>query len=148
MVRDEVITELKQYFSVNELVCDHTFQRHGERAWQFLQSSYLETLLVVRRDILGVAMTCNHTQAKQRGLRCNMCDIVKSASRSYLSAHVLGCGGDFTVDGVSAAQARELIREHQELLPCAVRMERGVSWLHLDTLPQWGVDVKVYEFNV
>ncbi|MFR9565949.1 MAG: hypothetical protein SNH13_01685 [Rikenellaceae bacterium] len=147
MTREEIIEELSRYFSVEELVCKHTLQRHGERAWQFLSSSYLETLLIVRRDILGVPMTCNHSQATQRGLRCNMCDIVKGASRNYLSAHVLGCGGDFTVDGMSAARARELIKERQELLPCAVRVEGGVTWLHLDTLPQWGVDAKVYEFK-
>jgi hypothetical protein len=35
----------------------------------------------------------------------------------------------------------------QNLLPYPMRMEGGVSWLHIDTLPQFGITEKVYEFT-
>ena len=64
----------------------------------------------------------------------------------YLSSHVLGQAGDFTVEGMTAKEARTLIRANAHLLPCNIRLEGGVSWLHIDTLPQVGVTDKVYVF--
>lgn len=148
MERSEIIKELKQYFEVEELVCDHTFARFGEASWQFLDTNYLHCLLLLRRDILGRPMRCNNNRLKmhQRGLRCNRCEIVQGKANAYLSAHVLGKGGDFTVEGMSAAQARQRIKLMPNVFPCQVRIEGDVSWLHFDVLPQWGVGSKVYEF--
>lgn len=92
-------------------------------------------------------MTCNIGSSSERGLRCNLCSIVKSKTKPYLSAHVLGKAGDFTVDGISAFEARGLIKESASLLPCKIRLEGEVSWLHIDVLPQFGVNEKVYEFK-
>lgn len=64
-----------------------------------------------------------------------------------MSAHVLGKGGDFTVKGMTAEDARKKIRANAHLLPCDIRIERGVSWLHFDTRPQTGLSIRVYEFN-
>lgn len=148
MNRDEIIKEVGKFFTVKELVCDHTFSRFGESSWQFLDTDYLHALLVIRRDILQRPMTCNHAGAKQRGLRCNMCDLVKKKTAAYLSAHVLGKAGDFTISGMSADEARRTIKAASHLLPCNIRVEGGVSWLHFDVLPQYGISVKVYEFRV
>lgn len=148
MTRDDIIKEVSKYFSVKELVCDHTYAKYGERSWQFLDTEYLHALLIIRRDILQVPMTCNSSAAHQRGLRCNMCDLVKSKKANYLSAHIFGKAGDFTPKGMTAEQARTIIRSHQDLLPCNIRMEAGVTWLHFDVLPQYGIDQKVYEFRV
>lgn len=145
--RDEVIQELKRYFDVSELVCAHTFSKWGERSWQFLDTDYLRALLVIRRDILQVPMTCNHEGANQRGLRCNMCELVKGKTRNYLSSHILGKAGDFSAKGLTAQQARERIRENARLLPCNIRLEDKVTWLHFDVLPQYGVKDKVYFFT-
>lgn len=147
MERNEIIAEVRKFFSVKELVCDHTFARWGEKSWQFLDTDYLHALLVIRRDILKVPMTCNFSTSTQRGLRCNMCEMVKAKTKNYLSAHVLGKAGDFTPKGMTAAQARQMIQEKAELLPCNIRMEDGVSWLHFDVLPQYGVEDKVYLFK-
>lgn len=145
--RDEIIRELHKYFQISELVCEHTHSKWGERAWQFLDMDYLHALLVIRRDILQVPMTCNHDGAYQRGLRCNMCELVKGKSRNYLSSHVLGKAGDFTCKGLTAQQARERIKANAHLLPCNIRLEDNVSWLHFDVLPQYGVTDKVYFFK-
>lgn len=147
MTRSEIIKELHKYFQISELVCEHTHSKWGERAWQFLDTDYLHALLVIRRDILQVPMTCNHDGAYQRGLRCNMCELVKEKSRNYLSSHVLGKAGDFTCKGLTAQQARERIKANAHLLPCNIRLEDNVSWLHFDVLPQYGVTDKVYFFK-
>lgn len=145
--RDDIIRELHKFFQISELVCEHTHSKWGERAWQFLDTNYLACLLVIRRDILQLPMVCNHDGANQRGLRCNRCELVRDKGSVYLSSHVLGKAGDFTVQGITAQEARSRIRNMAHLLPCPIRMEGGVSWLHIDVLPQYGITDKVYEFT-
>lgn len=145
--RDEIIRELHRYFQVRELVCEHTFSKWGERSWQFLDTDWLHSLLIIRRDILQAPMVCNHDGAHQRGLRCNRCELVKGKDSVYLSSHILGKAGDFTVKGMTAQEARTRIKNNAHLLPCPIRLEGGVNWLHFDVLPQYGLDVKVYEFT-
>ncbi len=147
MCREEIIKELHKYFQVSELVCEHTHSRWGERSWQFLDTDYLHALLIIRRDILQVPMTCNHSGANQRGLRCNMCELVKEKTQNYLSSHILGKAGDFSVKGLTAQQARERIKNNAHLLPCNIRLEDKVTWLHFDVLPQFGIEDKVYLFR-
>jgi hypothetical protein len=148
MERNQILAEIKKYFSIEELVCNHAYDKWRNNAWQFLDTGFLHALLVIRRDILKSPMTCNSDDAKQRGLRCNRCDLVKSKQSVYLSAHILGKAGDFTVSGMTAEEARQKIKASALLLPCNVRIEGGVSWLHIDTLPQSGIIQKVYEFKV
>lgn len=145
--REQIIQDLHKYFQIRELVCAHTHSKWGERAWQFLDTYYLACLLVIRRDILQLPMTCNHSGASQRGLRCNLCQIVKDKDKLYLSSHLFGKAGDFTVNGITAQEARSRIRNMAYLLPCPIRMEGRVNWLHFDVLPQFGINQKVYEFT-
>lgn len=147
MDRDKIIRELHDYFQVRELVCDHTFSKWGERSWQFLDTDFLHCLLIIRRDILRLPMICNYQWVNQRGLRCNRCELVKGKDSVYLSSHILGKAGDFSIEGITAQEARSRIRNNAHLLPCPIRMEGGVNWLHFDVLPQYGIDVKVYEFT-
>ena len=92
-------------------------------------------------------MFCNVGDYTQRGLRCNKCKLVANKSVSYLSAHVLGKAGDFSVDGMSAEEARQKIIENIDRLPHPIRMENGVAWLHIDVLEQYGIDEKIHLFN-
>ena len=147
MNREKIIRELHNYFQVSELVCGHTFSRWGERSWQFLDTDYLAALLVIRRDILQLPMTCNTSSATQRGLRCNVCELVKEKKKNYLSSHILGKAGDFTVKGPTAEQARERIIQNAHLLPCNIRLEDKVTWLHMDVLPQFDIKERVYLFS-
>ena len=147
MKREDIIKELHRYFQVSELVCDHTFSKWGERSWQFLDTDFLHALLIIRRDILQVPMTCNTSSANQRGLRCNMCELVKEKKKNYLSSHILGKAGDFTCKGLTAQQARDRIKENAHLLPCNIRVEEKVTWLHFDVLPQFGVTDKICGFT-
>lgn len=147
MTRAEILAEVKKYFDIDELVCNHTFEKWKQNAWQFLDTDFLHCLLVIRRDIIKKPMYCNGNQAHQRGLRCNRCDLVKSKSSNYLSSHILGKAGDFSCPVYKAAQMREMIKANVDLLPCPIRMEADVSWLHFDVLPQTGITAKVYEFK-
>lgn len=148
MTRQEILAAIRPYFDAEELVCDHTFKKWGEQSWNFLDTDFLHALLVVRRDILKKPMWCNGNAKKQRGLRCNRCQMVRDKSSVYLSAHTLGKAGDFTVTGMTAEQARQKIKENAHLLPCPVRLERGVSWLHMDVRPDdTKPGQKVIEFN-
>lgn len=148
MTRQEILAAIRPYFDAEELVCDHTFKKWGEQSWNFLDTDFLHALLVVRRDILKKPMWCNGNAKKQRGLRCNRCQMVRDKTSVYLSAHCLGKAGDFTVTGMTAEQARQKIKENAHLLPCPVRLERGVSWLHMDVRPDdTKPGQKVIEFN-
>lgn len=149
MSRNEIISQLQKFFDTEELVCNHTRSKWGDKAWQFLDTEFLHVLLIIRRDILKAPMWCNNYKSEtyQRGLRCNRCGLVRNKQVVYLSSHILGKAGDFTVQGMTAEEAREKIKASAHLLPCPIRMEDGVSWLHFDVLPQWGVSAKVYEFK-
>ena len=139
MNRIEIIQQLKPFFSIEELVCPHTFIAWGERSWQFLGTDFLLTLLIIRRDVLKVPMNVNNYKwggsFDERGLRCNICSLVKektSRGVSYLSAHVLGEGCDFTTKEYSAEKCRQKIITEQNTLPVPIRLEAGVSWVHFD----------------
>ena len=147
MTRTEILAAIKPYFDIDELVCPHVYSKWGETAWQFLDTDYLHCLLIVRRDILQKPMYCNGKGKTERGLRCNRCSVVRGKSGPYLSAHVLGKAGDFTVVGMSAEDARKAIKANASKLPCNIRLEKGVTWVHMDTLNQYGINVKVYEFS-
>lgn len=87
MTRQEIITELKKYFDIKELVCNHIYSKFGTQSWMFLSTQLLHTLLVLRSDILNIPMVVNTGTLKQRGMRCNMCPIVKSKTSAYVSSH-------------------------------------------------------------
>jgi hypothetical protein len=152
MERKEIIQQLKQYFKTPELVCNHTFNKFGESSWDFIETRQLHTILVLRTRILKASMTCNNYHLvggtyTQRGTRCNLCQLVKDKTDKgeiYLTAHA-NCGNDFDVKGMTAEQARQLIKDNKDLLPYPVRIEKGVNWLHIDTRNY--TDIKVIEFN-
>jgi len=137
--RAKIIGELKQYFAIEELACPHTVQRFGEGSWQFFSTDFLENLLILRRDVLQVPLVCNTYKGggayTQRGLRCNVCELVKTATRqnrNYLSAHIFGVGADFSSAEMSAKEMRGKIRSNIDKFTHPIRIERDVSWLHFD----------------
>lgn len=132
MERQEIINKLKEYFRIGELVCDHVYAKFGDRAWMFLSTELLHTLLVLRTEIINEPIVVNTATMKQRGLRCNMCPLVKAKTSVYMSAHCLGKAIDFHVPGKTAEQVRQLIKANADKLPYKIRLERDTSWVHLD----------------
>lgn len=152
MTRAQILTEIKQYFTIDELVCNHVLERWGPEAWNFLDTDFLHSLLILRCDVVGMPMWCNNHNkgVYQRGLRCNQCELVKSKDRPYLSAHVLGKAGDFTISGISGVEKLNYLRKKIKMLPniwpCTIRLEDDVSWLHFDVLPNSeGIKVKLFK---
>lgn len=158
MTRRETITELKNYFSIQELVCQHTYSTFGEVSWQFLDTEILHILLVLRRDVFKVEMYINNWANHkggplydERGFRCNLCDLCRQktmANQIYLTSHANGAAFDAEVKGMTAEQARILIKEKANLLPYQIRIEKGVNWLHVDKYVPNGVMAIVTEFSV
>lgn len=153
MTRQEIIKQLKEYFDIRELVCFHTYLKFGDESWQFLDTEILHTLLILRTKILKCGMVINDYifggVNEQRGLRCNICPIPKGKTEKnqiYLSAHCNGAAFDVVFGkktGMTAEKARRLIYQYQDLLPYNVRIEKEVTWLHIDCYDK---GVKVYEF--
>ena len=84
----------------------------------------------------------------QRGLRCNLCDLVRSKtsmSKIYMSSHILGKACDFDVKEMNAAAVRNWIMLHASELPYPISLEDGVSWVHLDMREQG--NKKIYLFK-
>lgn len=144
MNKAEIISNVKQYFSIKELVSKAVFDKWGERSWQFLDEKMLETLLVIRRDILAVGLVCNDWsfggKSQQRGLRENTSQIVAQKTRSgqiYISPHILGKAFDLVSSKMSAEEMRRQIASKAYLLPYPIRVESGSSaptWLHVDLM--------------
>lgn len=146
MERPELIQQIKKYFTLEELACPHSIAEFGQNAWGFFRQDYLETLLFLRK-YFDVPVYCNVGEDRQRGARCNICKLVAEKERAYLSGHVLWCAGDFTFLGYTAEEVRSEIKGIAHLLPCPVRLEKGVSWVHLDTSAYCQTG-KVTEFKV
>ena len=88
MTRNDLIKEIKKYFQLKELVCPHCLNKYGDKAWQFLSTELLRTILTIRTKILNVPMIVNSSNKyTQRGLRCNRCNLVANKKNVYMSAH-------------------------------------------------------------
>lgn len=160
MTRKEIIKGLKKYFATHEVVDKLTLDRFGDEAWQFFDTDTLHTLLVLREGINKPFDINNwywNGQYDERGLRTNICDIVKRKTLKgslYLSGHVLGKAFDFKVKGMDSEDVRNWIKAHADDLPCKIRLEhimlstgKPISWCHFDTKYK-EKNPKVYFFNV
>lgn len=150
-VKSRIINGLTPYFDVRELVCPHTWLRWKTRSWMFLQTPLLAALYILRTRILQAPMTVNTWRNggdyDERGLRCNMCDIVQSKGALYLSPHCMGAAVDFTVRNMSAEEAREAIRTQWHLhSSIPIRLELDVNWVHLDVF-DGAENILITEFN-
>ena len=126
------------HFQLHELVCKHIYEKYGEQAWQFLDPRLIETIDWIR-DTFNKPIEINNYEwngdDKQSGLRCNLCHLVKSKTDKgivYMSAHNEGQAVDFSVNGMSAGEVRRWLKQHEDHLPYPIRLEDGVSWVHLD----------------
>lgn len=153
----EIVKEIKKFFKIQEFVDERTFKRWGDNAWNFLDDKLLETIIVLRRDILKVPLVCNDWswggKNQQRGLRTNLSPLVKDKSDKgilYLTQHAMGKAVDFVSNKMSADQMRKLIKENANKLPYQCRVEDGASaptWLHIDTMSDMNQREKLYFFK-
>lgn len=155
IIREQIIKELKNYFKIQELVGEETYNKHKDNAWFVFDTNLLHCLLILRTNI-DKPFTINNWykggRFSQRGLRDNTQSILKNKKRLYLSGHVLGKAFDFDVKGMTAEEVRDWIKENEDLLPCKVRLEHRkdgvpINWVHLDT-NYYEKNPKIYLFDV
>lgn len=152
MSRNELILKLKENFDIKELVCKHCYDRFKETAWQFLSTELLSILYTLRYIIFKAPITINNWHNggtfSQRGLRCNMCQLVNDKRSIYLSAHCLGKAIDFNVKGLTSDEVNDLIRKHSHLFEYPIRLESNTSgWSHIDTYQPYGSNENIIEFK-
>lgn len=154
MTRAELIKQVERYFSLRELIDEPTYKKYGDFAWNFLRTELLETLFVLRDRIIKQPMTINNWMTggkfSERGLRHNMSAEVwkyTKQNKQFMSAHVMGAGVDFDAKGMTAAEVRSAIQAAAKRLPHPIRIEDGVSWVHIDVYND-GSKEKVQLFKV
>lgn len=140
------------FFDLPELVCEHVYEKYGNFAWNFLDVRAIVTLNTIR-DRIGKPIFVNnwleHGNFDERGLRCMKCSIAIECIADgilHMSAHFLGKGFDFEVQGLLAGEVREWIKLHANWWPYPIRLEKNVSWVHLDLMNDKD-GIKVYEFE-
>ena len=143
---------IKKYFGIKELVCRHVYNRDHEASWIYFDPRLLEVVLWIREHI-GKPMIVNNWASggkyTQRGLRCNLCDLVSSKTKAnilYLTPHEQGTAVDFDVVGMTAAEVRKWLFVHASELPHPIRVEADVTWNHID-LRNTGEKGKVITFK-
>ena len=146
---------IPKHFEVQELVCPHVYKKWGHNPnfiWNFFDPRLLKTLDFLREKINKPIYANNWTLVgvfDERGLRCNLCDLVKSKtnlSKTYMSSHILGKACDFDVKDMTSLEVRSWIISHANELPFSLSLEDKVNWVHIDMREQQ--NQKVYLFTV
>lgn len=138
--------------AVKEIVCPHMYTKYGDNAIKFVDPMLIQVLDVIRNQILKCPITINNSTWKQRGFRCNLCQLVADktkAGKLYLTAHALGKAIDFSCKSYTVPQVHNLIKKNANLLPCKIRLEspeNAPTWTHFD-LMTYGQKDKVYVFR-
>jgi len=156
----DILKGIKKHFNIKEFIDSVTYDKHGEKAWKFIDIRLLHTMLVIR-TLIGRPITINNWayggKFTQRGLRTNVSSIVSNKVKKgllYLSAHVMGKAVDFDVQGMTADEVRDWIIENEVNIPYKIRLEhkinktgKTITWVHLDVFYSEN-NPKVYLFNV
>jgi hypothetical protein len=125
-------------FSIDELVCRHVFKKHGETAWAWIDPRLFQFIEWFRKEIdREVYVNWPEKGFTQRGLRCNICQLVKDQTKknkTYNSAHVRFQAIDFNVKGMTCDEVRRWIIERKADIPVKIRMEApdGIERVHID----------------
>lgn len=130
---------IRDYFGIKELVCKDVYYKFGEKAWEFFDTRLLCVLLWIREGT-GLPIVVNNWHKggnlSQRGLRCNLCQIVAEKTKKgqlYLTTHGFGEAVDFDVIGMTSQQTRQWIINNKHNLPYPIRMELDTpTWTHID----------------
>jgi len=133
-----------KHFLIQELVSEAVFNKYGSFAWNFFDPRLLETMDFIC-ELFGSSakITINNWLTEknpkyifdERGLRENTCPMMRDKTKKgliYLSGHPLGKAFDFDVEGYSAEETRQVIIKSKHKLPYPIRLEKDVTWVHLD----------------
>lgn len=118
-----------KYFKLYELLPPSIYKNEQE-GWELLDERLLKTMDVIR-EILCVPLIANTWLQggtfTQRGYREQ-----SSSTGAPKSQHKIGRALDIVSNKMSADEMRKKIIENKDQLPYNIRIEDGVSWLHVD----------------
>lgn len=136
-----------KYFKLWELLPKEIY-KNEEEGWDLIDERLLKTADAIR-EIIGKPLICNtwYTGGK-RGYSCARIPACKEYSKgSYHSVRddrkVMAI--DVISTEISAEEMRSKIKENEASLPYPIRIEKGVTWLHVDVAAKEGY--KIYEFT-
>lgn len=128
-------------FEAHELLCPHVLARDGDSGLKYIDPRLKEWLEWFSRAIGKPVYVNNYKwggDKSQRGLRCNLCDLVVEKTKKkilYATAHIRFQAVDFNVKGMNPDQVREWIEDHQEEMPHPIRIEKDTKgWTHVDVV--------------
>lgn len=117
------------HFKLYELLPPECYSGE-DKGWELLDDDLIR-VIDWTRELVGLPLTANTWRQggtfRYRGFRPRNCGV--GASRS---AHKDGMACDLVCSGMSAARMRDLIAANMARLPHPVRIERDVTWLHID----------------
>ena len=132
-----------KYFKAYELVSKAVYNRFGDTSIKFMDKELLMTLDVIR-EYFGKPVNVNNWKTggglSQRGFRENISQIVKDKTAKgtlYLSAHTLGKGVDFHINGLSPREIVDGILSNRKKFPFITRIEDPrdtPTWVHIDVM--------------
>jgi hypothetical protein len=131
------------HFKIYELVPPELITLPEDYLWGLFDENLLRVIDRLRED-LGKPITINTWKNKGefslRGFRPK-----NSKVGAINSPHKKGKALDFDVKGMNAQEVRDYIVKHQTKYPEIKRMEKDVTWVHIDTIPQG--KIPLYLFN-
>ncbi len=131
---------IPKYFELYELLPPElytydmmTSEDARERAFAtYFDVKLLETIDIIRGEIIKAPLICNtwfqDGNRVASGYRTSKCPVGVAKSQ-----HKEGKAVDLVCNKYTAEQMRQMIKENEHLLPYPIRIEDGVSWLHIDT---------------
>lgn len=121
------------HFKIYELVPPELISMPEDYLWELFDGNLLKVIDRLRDD-LNKPITINTWKHggdfSLRGFRPKNC---KTGATN--SPHKKGKGLDFDVEGMSAQEVRDYIVKNQKKYPEIKRMEKNVTWVHIDTIP-------------
>lgn len=129
-------------FEAWELVDPFIYEKYGEDSLKFIDPRLRKWIEWFREAIDRQVFVNNYKRVpkpcriyKERGYRSNLSEIVREKNDKeelYLSAHTRFQAIDFDVEDMSAEEIRQWIDRHKQEMPVSIRIEKGVSWVHVD----------------
>lgn len=141
------------HFKLQEYVPKHIFDKHGNRAWEFIDSRLIVTNDALREKFGKMIINTWHKQnlidaygfRQWSGLRtaehyrkdtgAPLEDLLEMyrAHDASVSQHKSGRASDSLFMETPVEEVRKYILGHPEEFPFLNALEEGVSWLHGDT---------------
>lgn len=136
-----------KWFEIRELIPPDIYDKSmEEELWCLIDDNLKEVLDFIREYIVKAPLTCNNWhlggERVASGYRDRNCPVGAKHSQ-----HKEGRAADLICSKYTAEQMRQMILASQYDLPHYIRMEDGVSWLHVDTKPRDYKGDKVYLFT-